>query len=294
MLNMAFIVIAVSCFLISSLISEAKSQNFVTVACPKSKIVAQYGTSTLLECVVQTNESNTKIESVSWTLNKTPIFFFNEERIQYKAPNFQLALGSHWDGSNMNVSLLITNTNLSHAGNYVCSVLADDGKAEANVHLEVKSNYSKPMIYSDPKKIIPDKDFTLTCEAHGGFPKGDIRWVINGKDWMKNPAVEFIQTPNGLYDLTSKLSFGPDSLFTEFVCEVYNAKGVKESQGTFYKTSMDQIAGSATKGHPVIQVVAPVVVIGSLIVGLLVAILLCRRKQQRNLPVYSEENDQMV
>lgn len=290
MLNMAFIVIAVSCFLFSFLIPEAKSQNFVTVTCQKSKIVAQYGTSTLLDCGVQTNDSDTKIKTVSWTLNDDPIFLFDEGRIKQKAPNIQLALGDDWDGSNMNVSLLITNTNLSHAGEYVCGIIAESGDAESKVRLEVKSNYSKPMIYSHPEKITPEKEFTLTCEAHGGFPKGDLRWVNNGDEWKKKPAVEFKQT-NCLYDLTSKLYVGPNSPFSEFVCQVFNDKGVKEGQETFYKTSMDQIAGSDTKGT---QIVAPVVVIGSLIVGLLAAILICRRKRQRDPPVCSEENNPMV
>uniref|UniRef100_A0A8C6SY93 Ig-like domain-containing protein n=1 Tax=Neogobius melanostomus TaxID=47308 RepID=A0A8C6SY93_9GOBI len=280
MFNMASVGIIVTC-LLSSLILEAKSQNFVTVECQKSEIVAQYGTSTLLDCVVQNNKGDpTEIELVTWKLNKTKVLSFDNNETEQK-PGFQFAIRSPWNPSNMNVSLLITDTNLSHAGDYSCSVLTVSGTGKSNVHLTVKSNYSKPVIDTDPEKITPDKGFTLTCKAHGGFPEGYIRWVVNDAEWKNQPVVEAIKTSNGLYDLTSKLAFGPDSQFTKFVCEVYSANGVKQGTKTFEIPPMDQRTGSNTEGKSNAKIWAPVFVIGSLIVGLLVAVLvMCRRRQQ--------------
>ncbi|KAK7929936.1 hypothetical protein WMY93_006331 [Mugilogobius chulae] len=146
------------------------------------------------------------------------------------------------------------------------------------------TNYSKPEIQSEPKEKISGKGFMLTCLAHGGYPQGDIRWKVDDLAWNNNPEVKVEKTPNGLYNLASTLTFGPESLFKSFVCEVYNAEGVKESEEKILNNpSPDKVKNEADKEEKAkvtTQIVAPVVVIGSLIVGLLAALLLCRRKRQ--------------
>lgn len=270
--------ILVSYLLFCSITLEAESQNFANVEC-QSSVVAQYGTSTLLNCVVKINvQKVATISFVSWELHEVRVLTFYET---VKAdPNFEFAERS-WTPSNMNVSLLIKNTTLSHAGEYKCKVLTNVEAPSATLDVTVKSNYSKPTIASHPEKISPDKDFTLTCESRGGFPKGDIKWVVNDVAWKMKPEVKIEETSAGLYDMTSTLHFGPDSRFTKFVCEVYNSKGVKEGQETFDLHLVHAVSGTKEETKVTPQIVAPVVVIGSLIVGLLAALLLCRRRRQK-------------
>lgn len=299
MFNMASIRTVSLCLLLSSLMRDAISAGkFVEIICSESEIEAYFGTSTLLDCVVESKKySNVKVEAFTWKLNKTPVLNFLDGRDDPKDPRFQLAK-SPWEKSNMNVSLLITNTNLSHTGVYHCTVVTSRGDDETEVHLTVKAHYSEPIILSDPEpdKITDDKGFTLTCETHGGFPQGHIRWLVNDDEWKNKPEEKVYNTSDGLYTLTSKLSFGPNSVFTKFVCEVYNASKVIEVQRKFDKPLSGHSKGSDPKGQSVSHIVAPVVVIGSLIVGLLLAVLvMCRRKHQ-NVPMAEcpEENTQMV
>lgn len=278
----------VSCLLFCSLTLEAESQRIVNIKC-QSSVVAQYGTSTLLNCVVK---SNSPIIFVSWKFHGDSVLTFYNGVVE-SDPDYQFA-ESLWTGSNMNVSLLIKNTTLSHDGIYTCDVVASGGDAPtAKLDVTVKSNYSKPMIDSNPEKISPDKDFTLTCKSHGGFPEGDIKWMVNDVAWMKKPELKIEQTPSGLYDMTSTLHFSPDSPFTKFACEVYNAKGVKEGQETFDLHLGHAVSGNKEETKMTPQIVTPVVVIGSLIVGLLAALLLCRRRRQNPPTPSTEEQIQM-
>ncbi|XP_055081732.1 uncharacterized protein LOC129456700 [Periophthalmus magnuspinnatus] len=222
--------LVLSCLFFISLALEAESV-FVKVVCQKSEVVAQFGSNTLLDCVVQSQTSITEtleIVMVTWTLNGAPVLEFFRGKQKLQTPGFQFASGP-FTASNTNVSLLITDTNLTHAGEYECEILTDSGENKEKVHLDVRATYSKPQIKSDPEKINRDKSFTLTCTALGGFPKGDIRWVVGDLPWINNPEVKVEKNQNGLFNLTSTLPFGSETKFRKFVCEVYNAKGEKEA-----------------------------------------------------------------
>uniref|UniRef100_A0A3B3Z991 Ig-like domain-containing protein n=1 Tax=Periophthalmus magnuspinnatus TaxID=409849 RepID=A0A3B3Z991_9GOBI len=215
------------------------STGFINVVCQKSEVVAQFGSNTLLDCVVRPNDTSdsVQIEKVTWKLNGAPVLEFFRGKQKLQTPGFQFASGP-FTASNMNVSLLITNTNLSHVGEYQCDVVTDIGDDKKEVHLEVRATYSKPQIKSDPEKINPDKSFTLTCTALGGFPKGDIRWVVGDLPWINNPEVKVEKNQNGLFNLTSTLPFGSETKFRKFVCEVYNAKGEKEGEPEHHVTNV--------------------------------------------------------
>ncbi|XP_055079360.1 uncharacterized protein LOC117375335 isoform X2 [Periophthalmus magnuspinnatus] len=288
--------LVLSCLFFISLALEAESESqtfFVKVVCQKSEVVAQFGSNTLLDCVVQSQTSITEtleIVMVTWTLNGAPVLEFFRGKQKPQTPGFQFASGP-FTASNMNVSLLITDTNLTHAGEYECEILTDSGENKEKVHLDVRANYSKPQIKSDPEEIDPDKSFTLTCTALGGFPKGDIRWVVGDLPWINNPEVKVEKNQNGLFDLTSTLPFGSETKFRKFVCEVYNAKGEKEGEGRVDIVVSDKNAGNKPKENSYSHIVAPVVVFGSLIVGLLVALILCRRRRQSEKPVINPDEE---
>lgn len=281
---MASIGTLISCLVVMSLFLEAKSQieSFVKVDC-KSSVVGHYGTDTVLECVIRTQKhiTDTKIVAVTWKFNgqDTPVLFFHE-RSTRNLPGFQFAEAS-WGDRNMNVSLRITKTKLSHAGEYKCSVMTDRGDGDSKVQLSVQADYTKTKIKSSPEKIIANDGFNLTCETYGGYPKGDLRWVVDDQPWKVNPKVDVTKGEDGLFDLSSTLPLMKDSKYRNFVCEVFNVSGAKVAEEKFDYVPADRVESENPKPTPT-QIVAPIVVIGSLIVGLLVVMLLCRRKHRRD------------
>ncbi|XP_039651862.1 CD276 antigen isoform X1 [Perca fluviatilis] len=255
---------------------------FVNVECQAEK-VGQYGQQSLLQCVVKTTQdlADLEIRVVTWTKEDRPLLVFHEGKNKPQ-PGYSFADPS-WNDRNMNVSLLITNTAVEHEGVYKCTVITDSGDGKDSTSLKVTAKYNKPTIHSNPETVPLNTDVTLMCNSDGGYPKGQLRWFDeNNTEWTKSSQMEAKQTESGLFNLSSKLSLLKGSIFTKYTCKVFNASGDKEEEATFevqhastLETQKGVGSGSASK------IVAPVVVIGSLIVGLLLALLIYRRRSQQ-------------
>uniref|UniRef100_A0A3B4BDV4 Ig-like domain-containing protein n=1 Tax=Periophthalmus magnuspinnatus TaxID=409849 RepID=A0A3B4BDV4_9GOBI len=104
-----------------------------------ARLKRSFGSNTLLDCVVRPNDTSdsVQIEKVTWKLNGAPVLEFFRGKQKLQTPGFQFASGP-FTASNMNVSLLITNTNLSHVGEYQCDVVTDIGDDKKEVHLDVR------------------------------------------------------------------------------------------------------------------------------------------------------------
>lgn len=101
-------------------------------------------------------------------------------------------------------------------------------------HFFFTAKYSEPIISSIPEKITPGSNGELTCETHGGYPKGDIRWFVNDNtDWTKSSKMEVKGAQDGLLHLSSKLPLLHGSIFSKYTCIVYNATGGKEAEAVF-------------------------------------------------------------
>ncbi|XP_049901111.1 uncharacterized protein zgc:174863 isoform X2 [Epinephelus moara] len=271
--------------------------DFVKVEC-KAQQTGQYGQQSLLECVIRTTADvvNAKIIVVTWRKkgDSKPLMVYNRELKQLR-PGYKFAEPS-WNVQNMNVSLLITNTALKDSGNYSCYVMTDSGDHTADISLDVTAKYNKPKIHYDPGTT----GGTLMCESDGGFPKGRIGWFSELKDeWTGSSQMEAKKTGTGLFHLSSKLPLQPGSRFSNYTCIVYNASGGKEGENTFVLPApppeRQETGQGPEKVGPAAKIVAPVVVIGSLIVGLLlVLVVLHRRRSQRGhhqVPDHVEEGD---
>ncbi|XP_034752901.1 CD276 antigen [Etheostoma cragini] len=257
---------------------------FVNVECQDGK-VGQWGQQSLLQCVVKTTQENTEIRVVTWKKDglDDPLLLFHRGKIVPKQ-GYSFAEPS-WNVRNMNVSLLIADTSVKHEGVYKCMVMTDSGDGSSSTNLKVTAKYNKPTIHSDPQKILPNTDFTLTCESDGGYPKGQLRWFDeHNTEWTKSSQKEENQKESGLFNLSSKLHLRKGSVFTKYTCKVFNASNGKEDEATFEVHSAPGSLGNftATKSDlPATKIVAPVVVIGSLIVGLLLALLIYRKRSQK-------------
>ncbi|XP_032356231.1 CD276 antigen isoform X2 [Etheostoma spectabile] len=256
---------------------------FVKVECQAGK-VGVYGQQSLLQCVVKTTQDNTEIRVVTWKKEGLydPLLVFYKEKIVPRQ-GYSFAEPS-WNERNMNVSLLITNTSVKHEGVYKCEVMTNSGDGSDSTSLKVTAKYKKPTIHSDPQKILSNTDVTLTCKSSEGYPKGQLRWFDeHNVEWTISSQKEEDQTESGLFNLCSKLYLRKGSTFTKYTCKVFNASDGKEDEATFEVHNASGSVGNITanKSHlPATKIVAPVVVIGSLIVGLLLALLIYRKRSQ--------------
>ncbi|XP_035516130.1 uncharacterized protein zgc:174863 isoform X2 [Morone saxatilis] len=255
---------------------------FVTVQC-KPDHVGQYGQQSLLECVVNATQKDVTIRVVAWKkADETSLLVFNKEKITTQVPGYMFAEPS-WNTKNMNISLLINNTDSKDEGGYVCMVMTDRGTANNQTRLKVRAKYNKPTIKSVPETIIENADGSLACTSSGGYPEGRLRWFDeHNVEWMKSAQMEAEKTQSGLFKLSSKLTLLRGSIFSKYTCKVYNANGDAEDEVTFEIPSKQEGREGEKEMNSASKIVAPLVVIGSLIAGLLLVVIVYRRRSQRD------------
>ncbi|XP_006810350.1 immunoglobulin superfamily member 11-like, partial [Neolamprologus brichardi] len=273
-------------FIFTVLCICAVKSGFVKVEC-KTKNVGHYGQQSLLECVVKTGESviDPTIRTVAWKKLTSPedegdlVLGFQKGKLDEPKRGYMFAEPS-WDEKNMNVSLLINNTAVAHNGDYECMVITDSGDHTSVTTLKVQARYSISTVHFTPEKVDPNSDSTLICKSREGYPKGTLHWFVEeNNDWTKSSEMEVTQSDDGLFQLTSRLPLFQQSTFQKYTCVVLNASGSKEDEFTFEMPA--PLEGVPDPRSPeTSKVVAPLVVIGSLIIGLLCALLLYRRRSQ--------------
>ncbi|XP_029296614.1 uncharacterized protein LOC115014100 [Cottoperca gobio] len=250
---------------------------FIELEC-RAEHVGQYGQQSLLECVVKITQEvpDVEIRVVTWRKKgvEDVLLVFNGQDVSQKS-GYSFAESS-WNVQNMNVSLLITNTSVENEGLYECMVVTDRGDNTKLTSLKVKAKYSKPVVQFNQVTR------TLMCDSHGGYLKGQLRWFSElSTEWTKSSEMEAELEKSGLFHLSSKLTLLEGSTFSKYTCIVFNASGDKEEEATFEIQGAPKYEGQRKDLDPASKIVAPVVVIGSLITGLLMALLIYRRRSQR-------------
>ncbi|XP_054634007.1 uncharacterized protein zgc:174863 [Dunckerocampus dactyliophorus] len=245
--------------------------DFVTVAC-KPYNVGQYGQQSMLDCGITTSKEvkDVTVQVVVWKKAGDPVLTFNNEKINV-TPRFSFAMPS-WTHKNLNVSLLIANTSVADDGQYTCMVMTDSGAHRSSTNLKVTAKYSRPIIYSTPMEVTPNSQVTLTCSSDGGYPKGTLGWFVGPKRQEKSTETNAKVTENGLFNLSSTLTLSPGWESSEYTCVVFNATDGKDDEDTLALMSQikSQGQGQDQPGTNIAtKIVAPVVVIGALIIGLL-------------------------
>ncbi|XP_076001377.1 CD276 antigen-like isoform X2 [Genypterus blacodes] len=287
-----WLILAVICFCVGSASSflslEVKAGNTVQKDHPS-----------MLECTIKITKDVEElvILNVVWKKAEKSLLLYDKGRISPAESRFQFAEPS-WNNKNMNVSLLITNTKLTDAGeDYLCIVSTSSGVSKMGTRLDVTAKYNTPTIQSSPTKIAYDMDFNLRCQSKGGYPQGQLRWFDkDGAEWTKSSYMNVTQMEDGLFSLFSELSVLQGSMSSKYTCAVYNANGGREEQVPFDVASNLGQSGvqPSEDSRPAAGVVAPLLVVGSLIVGLLLLLLMLYRKKRRreNRPVRGEESDE--
>ncbi|MEQ2277542.1 hypothetical protein XENORESO_004181 [Xenotaenia resolanae] len=271
-----FFVLFVFCFY------SGVKPSFIEMTCePTTK--AQFNHQSMLMCAVRPKQNIANLEIILVVWRKAglddPVAVFDRRNAK---PEYKKQQGYEFADhslNTMNVSLLISNTILQHKGEYKCEVTTDSGTATHTTTLEVTAKYNTPTVRSIDQKDIPNVHKTLICEASGGYPEGHLRWFDENKtEWTKSAKLTEKKRNDGLFELSSELPLLTGSTFSEYTCVVYNASYGKEDSASILLDGPSPLSEIKTPGSAII---APVVVIGSLIVGLLMALLFFRRRSQR-------------
>ncbi|KAM4594314.1 butyrophilin subfamily 1 member A1 isoform 1-T2 [Fundulus diaphanus] len=213
------------------------ADSFVKVVCDRSN-VAQFGHQSMLMCVVDTTQNipDLKITMVVWrkgakgTKGTGPVVVYDARNdpgeFKRQQKGYTLADTTF---NNRNISLLISNTKVGDEGEYSCEVTTDSGASSATTSLKVTARYNYPTADKTLEKGKSNVDQTLVCNASGGYPEGQLRWIDNHQtDWTKSAKLTVTKDENGLFMLSSELPLLKGSIFPEYTCVVYNASGGKE------------------------------------------------------------------
>ncbi|XP_039547478.1 uncharacterized protein zgc:174863 isoform X2 [Pimephales promelas] len=220
------------------------------------------------------NIQDIKIETVSLkrTTHKEPIFKYFKT---YSGdPRFSL------ENSTSGPSLQISKTKFADEGEYQYRVVTNRGEKKVQLGITITANYKNLTSSTWPKDVTDGGPADLYCNATDGYPAGFIHWFDrSGTNWTMNSELTNVyKDTNGLKSvaLSSKLTFRSINLeLGPFRCIVLNSKYVQEEEMTLHLPSA-YTESSVTSNTT--HIVAGVMVIGSLIVGLLCALLIFRKK----------------
>ncbi|KAM9769557.1 uncharacterized protein ACNS7B_004138 isoform 2-T2 [Menidia menidia] len=271
--------------LITVMFAAKSAQSFVKVDCEETN-VGQHGHQSMLKCVVQPTQdqaSDFEIQAIIWTKveMEKPLLVYDNTDLKTMLQRYRLA--EEPQNKKHNVSLLITDTKAADDGEYTCTVVTDVGDNTQTTRLTVRAIYSEPTIKLSNVKKTPNTDKSLICKSEGGFPKGELRWFDEHEvDWTKSATFEAKKMENGLFQLISSLPLLPLSTFNSYTCVVFNSSGIEVHKTTIQLEQVSPEPGTGTRDDLILpsKVVAPVVVIGSLIVGLLLLLVFLRRRSQ--------------
>ncbi|XP_066522450.1 ICOS ligand-like isoform X2 [Hoplias malabaricus] len=275
--------------MLSSVTFKTSAQRLLELECQPAAGFA--GKETKISCSFKTviGDKDITISGLVITKNgQKDVFFSWLDNVNKGDPRVKLS-------SRTDPSLLFTNTTVSDEGEYEYKIMTNRGMIkDGRFSLRVTARYSDPVTsWSDGIKEGGSAE--LYCRASGGYPEGAIHWFdTTGTNWTKNAKLDITETSDKLLTMSSTLTFTSiDLSWATFRCVVLNGKFVKEGEQTFKPIAKDAPADAVSgdkKNLTNTQIIAPVVVIGSLIVGLLFTLIIFRRRRSNHYPGNGTEN----
>ncbi|KAK6478176.1 hypothetical protein HHUSO_G20448 [Huso huso] len=255
--------------------------NFIKVECdPENQGV--YSQQAVLNCKVVSIKKDFQIIKMIWCkveadkcVNKTMLTFENGK---WSAKDERFSIGAlEWNEKELSVSLLVQKTQVSDQGSYRFMISTDTGYDKGNTYLRVTAPYSVPVISSVPGINIEDSmPVTLTCNASGGYPPGQIHWFDQlDSNWTKSSALRTIPTQDGRFNLSSVFTTTASSSMALYKCVVVNDK--MDKQRAEYQLAIGPGKQEGTKNATAITAVF--VVVGALASGILILYIYRRRSR---------------
>ncbi|KAM9819638.1 T-lymphocyte activation antigen CD80 [Syngnathus typhle] len=246
---------------------------FIEMDCKES--LGQYGQPSVVECEIKMapEAKDDSVRIVVWKKGVSILLKFHDDQFDPTLPP-GYSLEPSWNSKSLNVSLLIANTSVINHGNYSCFVMTESGTANKSASLHVTAKYKTPSIHTTTTNVGSPSRVTLTCRSEGGYPKGRLGWFVGTTGQEESAETVAEAMGNGLFSLSSKLTLSLGRDPSTYTCMVFNASGGKDSEASVVLPDHVQVAGieqepQAKDSDVAHRVVAPLVVIGSLIVGLL-------------------------
>ncbi|XP_018616993.2 V-set domain-containing T-cell activation inhibitor 1 [Scleropages formosus] len=253
----------------------------------KNENVGIYRQNSLLSCSVKDFSPDVTVILVIWKKSGKSIFTFYAEKTTFEDEDPRLQFAEpNWTPNNMNISLLLKNTQIADAGQYECMVVTDAGEDKGQTSLQVRALYSKPTVCSFPEKNIEEHmKVTLYCNASGGYPPGRIQWLDKyNTDWTASSETRVVQEEDKRTTLISKFTvLQATSVNPWYKCVLYDSDGNRQGEAkyTLSFASKDHPPEKSTQRKNTVTITAVVVVLGSLACGLLVLLLLQRRRLRK-------------
>ncbi|XP_037119157.1 nectin-2 [Syngnathus acus] len=248
---------------------------FIRVHCT-NECLGQYGQPSVVECVIRMapEAKDDSVRIVVWKRGGSTLLKFHNNQFDPTSPPGYSFAEPSWNSKSLNVSLLIANTSVINHGNYSCMVMTDSGSDNKSASLHVTAKYKTPSIHTTSTNVGPASLVTLTCRSEGGYPKGRLGWFVGTTGQGESAETVAEAMGNGLFSLSSELTLSLGRDASKYTCMVFNASGGKDSEASVVLPDHAQVAGieqepPAKDSDVARRVVAPLVVIGSLIVGLL-------------------------
>ncbi|RXM34223.1 Hematological and neurological expressed 1-like protein [Acipenser ruthenus] len=208
-------------------------ENFIKVECdPENQVV--YSQQAVLNCKVVSIKKGFQIIKMIWCkveadkcVGKTMLTFENGK---WSAEDARFSSGAlEWNEKELSVSLLVQKTQVSDQGSYRFMISTDTGYEKGNTYLRVTAPYSVPVISSVPGINIEDSmPVTLTCNASGGYPPGQIHWFEQLSNRTNSSALSTIPTQDGRFNLSSVFTMTASSSMALYKCVVVNDKMDKQ------------------------------------------------------------------
>ncbi|KAL1005936.1 hypothetical protein UPYG_G00065880 [Umbra pygmaea] len=276
-------------FLVICFVFTSASEKFVNLVC-KNEYHGVHGQKSLLECIVKPIKPCI-ITGLTWKIVRGDVTLleYHGDKIS-PTPGFTFA-EPDWNNRNLNVSLLLTNTKMEDEGEYECVVCTDRGDDIIIVNLSVTAKYTSPEMSSIPENKVKENEAVyIFCNSTGQH--GMIWWFnMLGQNCTNDSRLDTKINKDGLFSLSSKLTVEKaTSNNSYYTCNVLSVTGAQKETASFqlqFETNGQEQdpntleQATSPDNAAITNWLAPVVVIGSLIVGLLIALLFCKRRTQR-------------
>ncbi|XP_049576804.1 T-lymphocyte activation antigen CD80 [Syngnathus scovelli] len=267
---------------------------FITVDC-KNENLGQYGQPSVVECEIRMAKGD-NVRIVVWKKGGSTLLKFFNNQVDPTSPLGYSFAEPSWNSKSSNVSLLIAKTSVINHGDYSCMVMTDSGSDNKTASLHVTAKYKTPSIRTTSTNVGPSSPVTLTCRSEGGYPKGRLGWFVGTTGQGESAETVAEAMENGLFSLSSELTLSLGQDASKYTCMVFNASGGIDGEASVVLPDHTQVAGieqalQAKESDVASRIVAPLVVIGSLIVGLLLFWVLRGRRCSKRQPDPPVETD---
>ncbi|KAG9473028.1 hypothetical protein GDO78_015315 [Eleutherodactylus coqui] len=124
--------------------------------------------------------------------------------------------------STENITLSLSQVSPSDEGVYDCNIFLKKAREHELVYTEqlvlsIWANYTKPQIFFRSFDAV----HTAVCSSNGGFPMGDVKWILSSNNLDIRNMTETLAEKNPksmLYNISGRLTLPPSATGSIYCC----------------------------------------------------------------------------